>query len=57
MKCIHNGMRVINVVKTQNLEHEPITLNLWFNTHIVLIMIIGLKNIHEKVGDAPLKVR
>jgi hypothetical protein len=46
----------MNVVKTQNLEHEPITLNLWFNTHIVLI-VIGLKNIHEKVGDAPLKVR
>jgi len=57
MKCIHNGMCITNVVKTQNLEHQPITLNLWFNTHIVLIVIIGLKNIHEKIGDAPLTAR
>jgi len=57
MKCIHNGMCVMNVVKTKNLEHEPITLNLWFNTHIVLMVLMSLKNMHEKVGDAPLKVR
>jgi len=50
-------MCVMNVVKTKNLEHEPITLNLWFNTHIVLMVLMSLKNMHEKVGDAPLKVR